>query len=143
MTCRIYSLANKQLVRSLVFKETIQMVKLASSGNIIAYCTNSQSHRISRNTFRYLYLYSLNGKLLNVEALTETIHDMILSASGNIVLTGGSSGSVIGRSTNNFDVICSFISPTTVRSLSLVAEDSFLFVGLENGCSYIFPFPAK
>jgi len=119
------------------------MVKIAASGNIVAYCTNTQSHRVSRNTFRYLYLYSINGKLLNVEALTETVHDMILSASGNIVLTGGSSGSVVGRNSSNFDVLCSFISPTTVRSLSLVVDDSFLFVGLENGCSYIFPFPEK
>jgi WD40 repeat protein len=144
MTCRIYSLQKKKLLRSLPFRETVHLVKIASNGNLVAYCGKPHTHRGTGagGDLRYLYLYSVNGKLLNVVSLTEVLYDLILTSNGNHVLSGGTDGAVIVRHTENLEVVCSFISPTTIRSLALVFDDSYLFIGLENGRSFIFPFPS-
>jgi WD40 repeat protein len=67
---------------------------------------------------------------------------MITNSSRVYLLTGGSDGKVTVRNLYSLDIICTLCVPTIIRSLALGFDDNYLFVGLENGTSFIFPFPA-
>jgi len=70
------------------------------------------------------------------EMMDHCIHTF--TANGEMVVLGGTNGSVHVRNLFNLDVMYRFEAPTIVRSLALVS-DQFIFVGLENGKSHIFP----
>ncbi|EFA84213.1 BEACH domain-containing protein [Heterostelium album PN500] len=138
----LHTLRTGSYVRTMSHKGAVEIVKISTVGQtIISYCSMS-----------YLYVHSFNGKLLHIEQCDEKLYDIKLTGESikkggvlgvgddiQYLVTGGTRGVKV-RSLPDLTVVHSFESPTTIRTIALVAHEKYMMIGLNDGNLVIIPF---
>ncbi|KAF2071920.1 hypothetical protein CYY_006757 [Polysphondylium violaceum] len=133
--CILHNLRKGTFIRSMVHRGAVEMVKISTvCQSVITYCSMS-----------FLYIHSFNGKLLAMVPCDEKLYDIKLTGevvvkkggvfgvgdSNQYIITGGAKGVKI-RSLPDLSIVHSFDSPTTIKSIALVAQEKFLMIGLND-----------
>ncbi|GAM22037.1 hypothetical protein SAMD00019534_052120 [Acytostelium subglobosum LB1] len=140
--CILHTLRTGNYVRTMLHKGAVEIVKISTVGQtIISYCS-----------MNYLYVHSFNGKLLKMEQCDERLYDLKLTGesvkkggvlgvgdSVQFLVTGGTRGVKV-RSLPDLTIVNSFDSPTTIRTVALVAREKYMMIGLNDGNLVIIPF---
>src|SRR5690349_18209603 len=101
-------------MRTLVHQHPVDLVKIANSGSIVSYCSESQQ----------LFLYTVNGQLeAELDGVAGITH-MLTTKDGKYLVTGDNTGSLCIRSLlRKLELVHQF-KPTDspIRSLAFTTE---------------------
>ena len=143
-SCIIHSLRKGNYIRSIAlpFEEStdqkiaklspVSIVKIAPSGHILVY-----SHNF------YLYLYSINARLLAKVETHERLNDIYITSNCKHIVTGGKDGFVIIRNLHDLQTVEKLKAHSPVLSLNMIGKEYFLLAGLEDGKMLIFSLDLK
>eukprot|EP01132_Coremiostelium_polycephalum_P004925 gene4925-6139_t len=132
--CILHTLRTGSYVRTMTHSGSVEIVKISTVGQtVITYCSNG-----------CLYVHSFNGKLLKMEQCDEKLYDIKLTGesikkggvlgvgdSNQFLVTGGTKGVKI-RTLPDLNIVHSFESPTTIKTIALVAHEKFMMIGLND-----------
>jgi len=128
-TAILFNLSDGSYLRSFTHQDPVRLVKIAPQGLLITYCQSIN--------FNEIYVHTINGKHLTCATPRSQICAMVISDSGDYLVTGGENGNVVVRSLYLFTLkpVHEWKCKSKVLCLTFLNGEGavFLAAGLESG----------
>ncbi|KAJ6246944.1 beige/beach-related [Anaeramoeba flamelloides] len=118
----VHTITNGKFIRSIKHQSNcvISMLKIAHDGKILIYSDK-------------IYLYSLNGKLIQIEDSIYPLTCWVITKDNRFLITGNLKGVVQIRWLYNLKIIKSFIFGNSISNISLSGNQQFILITFNNG----------
>jgi WD40 repeat protein len=130
-TVNLFTVQKGKHLRTNRFPFTPEILKISSEAYLAILCSSF-----------YLYVTTINGKIIANTETKKTTRSMVLTKDGNYIITGEDEQLVV-RNLYTLEIVKMFELPTIIRSISLSVDEDLLFVGLESGILFLLPFGNK